>query len=83
MKYTQLYYTDIQHIVYISYNIFQIPKDKCKANAFYMFCAGAFRAVAAHEKRFDSTVRRDFRKKERRQPDISPLFLHRQYDLSE
>jgi hypothetical protein len=26
---------------------------------------------------------RDFRKKERRQPDISPLFLHRQYDLSE
>ena len=24
---------------------------------FYMFCAGAFRAVAAHEKRFDSTVR--------------------------
>ena len=57
MKYTQLYYTDIQHIVYISYNILQIPKDKCKANAFYMFCAGAFRAVAAHEKRFDSTVR--------------------------
>jgi hypothetical protein len=40
---------------------------------FYMFCAGAFRAVTAHENRFDRPPARDFRKKERRQPDISPV----------
>lgn len=28
MRYTQLYYTDMQHIAYISYNIYQISISK-------------------------------------------------------
>ncbi len=42
MRYTQLYYTDIQHIAYISYNIFQISTSKIKDSAFYMCVPALF-----------------------------------------